>query len=82
MIHNELRSVRPMENDAALMERVGDEYAAFDEHHAEACEHYEDSALLFDGIANKCFEQYQAAVAKADSVRAKAQALKEEGKSE
>jgi len=52
----------------------------FDNHHAEACEYYEDSAFLFDGIASNCFEQYQAAVAKADSMRAKAKALKEEDK--
>ena len=82
MIHNSLRSVDKNEENAEDLERVGDEYAALDKHHAEACKYYEMAANDFVEMAALYHSLHILAVAKADSLLAKAQALKEEGKSE
>ena len=82
MIYNELHSVDKNEQSADELERKGDELSALDKHHAEACKYYEMAANDFVEMAALYHKLHLSAVAKADSLLAKAKALKEEGKSE
>ena len=78
MIYNELHSVNKNEQNAEDLERVGDKLSAFDKCHAEACKYYEMAANDFVEMAALYHRLHLLAVAKADSLLAKAKALKEE----
>ena len=82
MIYNELHSVDKNEQSADELERKGDELSAFDTQKGEACKYYEMAANDFFEMAALYHGLHILAFAKADSLLAKAQALKEEGKSE